>query len=246
MKTMRDTSWRWALFMAVLWGQALCEALPLAAQTSIHDRALAVLPAEVLQALEALVEASESDGFPAELLYTKAVEGVAKGARPGQIVPVVSAYANQIRKARVALGPDVPRSTLVAGVDALVRGVPVESLISLAPAERTPMALVVLADLVESGVPAADAVSVVREAMTRQTGDEEMLSIPAAVKTLIRDGRAAGAAADAIRRAIRDGRPIHDLPSIGGDGLRVPAPPGSEPVTRDRRRSGGGVPLGDL
>ncbi len=247
MKTIRETCGWWVVLLAVLWSQALSDALPLRAQSSVQDRARLVLPAELLQELEALVEASQSDGVPAELLYTKAVEGVAKGARPSQILPVVAAYADQIREARLALGPDVPRSILVAGVDAVVRGVPPESLSRLAPAERTAMALVVLADLVESGVPAEDALGVVREAMTRRTDDEEMLSITSAVKTLIRDGRPARAAADAIRRAIRDGRPIHDLPSIGGDGLRVPAPPGSEPVTRDRRRSGGGVvPFGDF
>lgn len=223
-------------------------AASLGAQTDPRTRAREVLPSETFDRLEGLVATAEAEGIPGDPLFDKAVEGVSKGVPVARILPGVEAFAGRLRTARGLLGTDVGPPVIVSGADALQKGVPPEKLTELRPAERTPMALLVLGDLIEAGVPADDALLVVRDALARGTADDAMLSIRPTVQRLLRDGRTATDAADAIRRAIRDGRPIHRVPEVGrdGGGFGAPAPPGSEPVTRDRRRrvdgSGGATP----
>ena len=88
------------------------------------------------------------------------------------------------------------------------------------------MAILVLAELVESGVPVDRALAVLREAMAQQAGDDRILNIPARIRNMIRNGTAPTDAADRIRRL---------LGTSGGktDGL-PPVPPGSEPTTKER------------
>jgi hypothetical protein len=219
-------------------------ATPAASQvTDLRERAREALPADAFEELESLAGAAAEEGIPTDPLFDKAVEGVAKGVPPGRILPAVAAHAERLRVARGLLGVDVGPPVIVAGADALAKGVPSQSLRELGPAERTSMALLVLGDLIEAGVAPGDAVALVREALGRGTADEAMLSIRPTVQRLLRDGRTPADAADAIRRALRDGRPIHRIPEMGrdGGGLDVPTSPGGEPVTRDRRspRPGG-------
>ena len=118
---------------------------------------------------------------------------------------------------------------LIAGVDALTRGVPEATLGQLEATERRPVALVVLGDLVESGLPADAALDVVREALARRAADDALLEIPPAARRLLRDAGSTDAALDALRRRIRD----------GGGRVGPPAPPGSQPVDRARGSGGG-------
>jgi hypothetical protein len=123
-----------------------------------------------------------------------------------------------------------PAQALVAAADALRRGVPATALGQIGDARaRTPMALVVLADLVETGVPVDRALDVVREALARRTADDEMLALNARVRAAMRQGESATAAADRVRRGIQD-RPA-STPTR--DRAGPPAPPGSQPTTRD-------------
>jgi hypothetical protein len=205
----------------------------------LRERAREALPADAFEELEALAGTAAEDGIPTDPLFDKAVEGVAKGIPPSRILPAVVAHADRLRRARGLLGGEVGPPVIVAGADALAKGVPTESLRELRPAERTSMALLVLGDLIEAGVAPRDAIALVREALGRGTADEAMLSIRPTVQRLLRDGRTPADAADVIRRALRDGRPIHRIPEMGrdGGGLDVPTSPGGEPVTRDRSGS---------
>ena len=194
-----------------------------------RDRARAALPPDVFQQVDVLVARAIQDGLPAEPLWDKALEGAAKRVPPPRITPVVAEYSSRLRTARSALGGGQAPATLVAAADALRRGVPQDVLGQLGPSDqRTPMALVVLGDLVETGVPVDRALDVVREALVRRAGDEEMLGLGARVRAAIRRGQSAGAAADRVRRAIRDRRA-----GPRGDAVGPPARPGSEPTTRD-------------
>lgn len=214
--------------------------LPLAGQETPRDQARELLPDSVFAQLEEMVDAAARDGVPEDALFIKALEGVSKNVPPGRLLPAVAVYRDLLGNALELLGPEVPMPTLIAGGDALRRGVDPESIREMPVEERTPMTLVVLADLVESGVASEDAVSVVREAVARRTAEESMLAIPGAVRDLIRDGQSARAAADAVRQAIRDGRPIRRIPRLGtvDRSPGIPVPPGSDPVTRDRRGGG--------
>jgi hypothetical protein len=147
-----------------------------------------------------------------------------------RLVPAVRDYAARLGEARLALGTDASIPLLVAGADALQRGVPRDALESLrSERPRSPMAVLALTELIESGVPRDRAIQILREAMQQRTRDDRVLDISARVRQLIRQGVAPQDAIERVRRAL-----LRDRASIG------PAvPPGSEPITRDRIRDPG-------
>lgn len=202
---------------------------PVRGQVDVRERARAVLAAPVLEAVEGLVRAAEADGLPGEPLYAKALEGAAKGIPQARLVGALGGYADRLRDAQGLLGPTSGAPLLVAGVDALTRGVPRETIRSLTEGERRPITLVVLGDLVQSGIEAPEALSVVREALANRANDDALLEIPAVARTLMRERASTDEALAALRRRIRN----------SGGRVGAPAPPGSEPVSRDRRGGGG-------
>lgn len=199
------------------------------AQETARQRAQRTLDPAVYQDLAALAASVSGSGIPEEPLFVKALEGSAKRVPPDRLVPAVRDYAGRLGQARGALGPGADIPLLVAGADALQRGVSTSALRSL-PTDRprTPMALLVLAELVESGVPADRALEIVREAMAQRARDDRMLDISARVRMLIRQGVAPRDAVERARALLRE--------RAGSFG--PPVPPGSEPVTRDRQRTG--------
>ncbi len=223
---------------------SLVGAGPVGAQETARDRARETLPPQVFQEVEALAAGARRDGIPEEPLFNKALEGAAKHVPPERLLPAVVAYASRLGEARGAFGQASTEPLLIAGADALQRGVRLETLRALGqdPGEGgaggpggvgpSPMAVLVLADLVESGVPADRALGVLREAMRMRVRDQEMLGISARVRQLLRQGQSPQEAADQVRRALQQGR--------GSGGMGPPVPPGSEPVTRGRRQPGRG------
>jgi hypothetical protein len=196
------------------------------AQESPRVRAERILPAEVFRDLSVLAEEMTADGISDEPLYLKAVEGAAKNVPPAMLLPGVRAYATRLRGARQAFGAGAPTTLLRAGADALQRGVSPEALRAL-PADRlrSPMAILVLTDLMEAGVPADRALDILRDAMQQRAQDDRMLDISARVRRLIRQGLTPQEAIDRVRRNLQRARD-------GADG--PPVPPGSEPATGDR------------
>ena len=200
------------------------------AQESARERAQRFLAPDVFAELSQLATEVSATGVPDEPLYTKALEGVAKRVPPNRLVPAVRDYAARLGEARQALGTDASIPLLVAGADALQRGVTRDALESL-PSDRprSPMAVLALTELIESGVPRDRAIQILREAMQQRTRDDRVLDISARVRQLIRQGVAPQDAIERVRRAL-----LRDRASIG------PAvPPGSEPITRDRIRDPG-------
>ncbi|MEM7415173.1 MAG: hypothetical protein AAF389_06740 [Gemmatimonadota bacterium] len=202
-------------------------------------RAQEVLPPAVFEEVTALVTEMESQGVPSEPLFAKAIEGTAKGIPSDRFMPGVRAYAGRLGQSRGALGPQASIPLVIAGADAIQRGVPTEALRSL-PTDRprSPIALLVLSELVESGVPADRAIAVLRQSMDQRVQDQNMLNISARVRRLIRDGVPPAEAIDRVRRAIRRNR----------GGQLGPNLPAGDQVINDRRilrdrirRSGGGV-----
>ncbi|GMV08063.1 MAG: hypothetical protein AMXMBFR53_43380 [Gemmatimonadota bacterium] len=202
---------------------------PVAAQETPRSRAQGVLPAEVFAQVDAAARAAEAEGIPGEILFNKALEGAAKGAPPERLVPAVTAYAGRLREARTAFGADAGAPLLVAGADALQRGVGAGLLQGLGRSEeRSPMACLVLADLVEMGLGDDHALSLVREALRVRAREQQMLDMPAQVRRLMSQGRSAQDAVEQVRRGLQRGR---------GGGVTPPVAPGSEP-TRPRRGGG--------
>ncbi|MGE0158796.1 MAG: type II secretion system F family protein [Gemmatimonadales bacterium] len=197
------------------------------AQESARARAERTLPTPVFEELSALATSVEPSGIPEEPLFAKALEGAAKQVPPERLVPAVREYAGRLRVSRESLGADADVPLLVAGADALQRGVAPSALRGL-PRDRprSPMALLVLAELVESGVPVDRALDIVRDAMAQRSRDERMLDASARVRALIRQGVAPRDAVERVRAMLRNA------------GRAGPAlPPGSEPV-RPRGRQG--------
>jgi hypothetical protein len=199
----------------------------LVAQDTPQERARQTLPPEIFQDLSALAEDLSQAGIPEEPLFNKALEGMAKRVPPERLLPAIRAYAGRLTDARRALGPTASVPLLVAGADALQRGVSPEALRSL-PTDRprSPVALLVLAELLESGVPRDRALAILRQAMEQSAQDARILDITPRVRRLIRQGVPPQEAVDRVRRALE-----RDRGSIG-----PPVPPGSQPTT-DRVRS---------
>jgi len=219
------------MLMAAAW----LAAAGVQAQDTARDRARQALPADVFRDLTALADEVAGSGVPDEPLFVKALEGNAKRVPAARLLPAVRAYAGRLGEARLAFGVDASTPLLVAGADALQRGVSPEALRGL-PSDRprSPMAVVVLADLLESGVPTERALDILRDVMRQRARDDRMLDISARVRQLIRQGLTPQEAIDRVRRSLQRAR----------DGsLGPPVPPGSEPVIRDRLRDriGGGL-----
>ena len=194
---------------------------------SARERARLVLAPEVFAELTQLAAEVAGSGVPDEPLYSKALEGAAKRVPPDRLVPAVRDYALRLGEARRAFGTGASVPLLVAGADALQRGVPRDALEAL-PTERprSPMAVLALTELIESGVPRERAIQILREAISQRTRDDRMLDISARVRQLIRQGVAPADAIERVRLALQRNRA-----SVG------PAvPPGSEPLVGDRLR----------
>ena len=144
-----------ALAFLVTWGLT-----PLGAQETAKERAREALPAEVFQGIEALAAQVGPEGVPQAPLFKKALEGMAKRVPADRLLPAVTAYSNRLRESRSSFGMGASEPLILAGADALQRGVRSGALRRLGEGEGagagggpSPMAVLVLADLVESGVP---------------------------------------------------------------------------------------------
>lgn len=225
------------LLAALLWTGGL------AAQESRSERIREALPEAVAAEIEALILEARQAGVPSAPLYNKALEGAAKRVPPPRIVAAVRDYATRLQHAQELMGGTREAAWVVAGADALRRGVTAEALQSMGDraGERTPMALVVMGDLVEAGVPTDRALEVVREALARTRTEGGLLDLPLTLRRLVREGALAPDAARRVLGAMRDGIPLRRLRHRTGGRVpdRVqsrPVPPGSEP-TRDVLRS---------
>jgi hypothetical protein len=198
---------------------ALLLARPLAGQQDRMQRVQEAFPRETAQQIETMIEAARGSGLPTDPLMDKALEGAAKGVPGDRVVAVLGAYSHRLGRAHELLGRPAETATVVAGADALQRGVGEDALRSLrdTPPGRAPVALVVLGDLVEAGVPAESALEVIRDAMARGQADDVLLSLPGAVRRLMRGGQVPEAAADAVRRGL-----TRDLPAPGNARRRRP------------------------
>jgi len=223
-----------ALAILLTWGVAA-----LGAQETARERARVALPENVFRGIEVLAQEAARNGIPTDPLFSKALEGLAKRVPADRIVPAVTAYSHRLQEARGAFGPEVGAPVVVAGADALQRGVGAGALGRLGQESReggrsqgpSPMAVLVLADLVEAGVPEERALGVLQEALRQRTREQEMLGLTGQVRRLMRQGQSPQEAAEQVRRALQRGR---------GGGMGPPVPPGSEPVTSGRHGPGKG------
>ncbi|MEP7382057.1 MAG: hypothetical protein ABI910_10245 [Gemmatimonadota bacterium] len=114
------------------------------------------LDRETREAVDAIIDAARKAGVPTEPLVDRALEGASKKATGRVIVAVVRGWADDLQRAREALGPASPDAEVVAGAHALRSGVKVKELERLRATKngvRYAMALDVMSYLVNRGVP---------------------------------------------------------------------------------------------
>jgi len=234
---------RAALVIVIL---ATIVAPPLAGQTRV-ERLRAAYSVEDAATIEALIGEAADQGLPTDALYDKALEGAAKRMPTARVLPALEAFRGRMQSARSLMEGAPSASAIVAGSDAILRGVPPETIRELGRSgtDRTAVALLVAGDLAESGITGDRALQVIREALNRTRDEAGLLEVPATLRRLVREGAVPRDAVDRMLRALRDGRPLHRVRHRpGGRDLldavrRRPVPPGSDP-TRDRSGSGGG------
>ncbi len=226
-------------------GLLLLLALPTAAgaQQDRLARLREAYSAEVMARIESIVTEARQAGIPVGPIYNKALEGAAKRVPANLVVPALSEFAGRMGRARELLGPTAQAPWVVAGADALRRGVAPELVASLGrdAEERAPIALLMIGDLVEAGIPADRALEVLREALARTRGEDALRDVPATIRRLVRQGARPQDAARDVLDAIRRGSPLrrlhHRPPRLDLLTHRPrPVPPGSRPA-RDARHS---------
>jgi hypothetical protein len=207
------------------------------AQEDDLTRLRPTLSVQQMQRLQAVLRQAASAGIPRSLLVDKAVEGVAKGMSAEVVLGAVSQLATELRVAVRLLGPGVDAYGLEKAADALRHGVSPDLVGALADEHprEFPVMLQALEDLLHEGVALAEAQAVVREASTRGYRGDQVLTLPAAVRRLIRDGASPAQAASSVRQNLRLGRPI--VPP--SPGLTRELTPRSPPLRRNRPRPGG-------
>lgn len=182
---------------------------PAAAQGGA-ERLRGSFPTEAVGRIQAIADRAERDGIPSRLVVEKALEGAAKGASPEQVISTLSGYVDQLRAARQLVGAEVRPDVLVSAVEALRRGASREDVRVLA-ADRPPdlaIALLVLGDLAEEGASGAAARSLIQTAVQEGWRGDRLLSLPGAVRRLVRDGTPPAEAVARTEEALRRG----DLP----------------------------------
>lgn len=208
-----------------------------AAQASKMEQVRQALPADAVDRIVQVVDRVGDTGVPSEPLLDKALEGAAKGVPPDRIVATVTAYAGRLEQAaRVLQTPNPDRHELVAAADALRKGVPSEAVrdVGRRSGPTAAAALVVLADLVEAGVPADQAMSVVDQALRQGRRGESLFSLSSVVRRLLRQGTSPHVAATAVARVMAGqpvpaGVPPVQLPPATDVPGGPPVPPGTGP-----------------
>lgn len=232
--------------LTLLAAVVVATASPLRAQEDPRDRVREAFPAEAAERILEIVDGASEAGLPVEPLLNKALEGAAKRVPAPRVADAVSGLAERLGTVREVLGTDAGAGTLVAGADALRRGVDREAIRAMAErasaGRNASVALVVLGDLVELEVPVDEALEIVGEALERGREGDDLLAVSSAVRRLVQQGVVPSQAATAVDRVLRGlgpppGVPPVNLPPTAGPPGGPPVPPGAGPP--------GGAPAGE-
>ncbi len=188
---------RWILLVAALGAPQAA----LAQERSLDER----FDPRTRAAILAVVDSARADGLPVDPLINKALEGASRGAEPERIIWAVRGLARRLKVARDALGTQSTEAELVAGAAALYSGIAPEKLEQLRaadPGASVALPLVVLADIVERGVPQDTAVSVILTLAGARVADDDYTALRVSVAEDIQAGAPPGVAAQTRARGI--------------------------------------------
>ena len=202
------------------------------------DRVRAAYAPETVASVERIISAAEEAGVPRTLLVEKAVEGAAKNAEPRMLVEGVRTWTEELRGAVALLGRGTDPQGLAKAAESIRHGVDPEVVRLLAsdyPADY-PIMLQTIEDLLHAGVEIDEAQAMVTDAAERGFRGQDVLTLSAALRRLVREGSTPVEAAASIRLNVRAGRSVIPPPSPPPDGAlrtrtgaRIPIPPPSPP-----------------
>jgi hypothetical protein len=149
----------------------------------------------------ALLDSARAAGLPPEPLIQRALEGTTKGASADRVVAAVRRLADELGRAREALGANTASLELEAGAAALRAGAAPAALAQLRRARHRPLMvpLAVLADLVASGVPVDSATAAVL-VLAGTAQDADLVEFRRAVERDIALGASPASAATGVAR----------------------------------------------
>ena len=212
-------------------------AMRLEAQADVAERLRGRVPPEVVAAVVRLAAAA-TNGVPVDPLVQKAIEGSAKGIPAPRVVVALEELARRLETSVVALraaglaAPDP--GTVEAGAFALGTGIADGEVGQLARLSRPPVTpeatLRVAGALTAMGVPHAQAVELLSQAIQGGGSAGDISSLPAQVQAGVGRGLTPGQAASAVGRAARSQRPAQ--PPRGPPAGRPPHPP--HPPTKNQ------------
>jgi hypothetical protein len=190
-----------------------------------EPRLVGRIPDAARTRVDAILTAARADGLPVEPLVDRALEGVAKGARPDRIVAAVTRLLDELRLARQAFGETASAAELSAGASALRAGATPANLAQLRrlrARQSLTIPAAVLADLVAAGVAADTGIAAVL-ALASNAADADYIAFRRNVERDIALGASPASSVGARLRA-------------AGDMLETAAP--SQPTTASGSSTG--------
>lgn len=200
--------------------------LALGAQESIEHRLASRLDEGTRSAVVELVNRAQRDGLPVEPLIDVSLEGAQKRARGALIVNAVRNRLNDLTTARQALGPKSTSAEVIAGAEALRRGITVEQLEQIRAARsgvRVAASLTALGHFLANGVSRDTAIAVTQTLVRVAASDDQVLGVARDVETDIRAGRPAEVAASTRVRALEQVILASGGPNSGAQNSALPS-----------------------
>ena len=212
--------------------------VPVAAQVDPVSRLSEVLPSEISERVLESVEAALDRDLPAEAVAHLALEGVAKGRSPEEVLSAVEALVGDMGRALAALergGRAPDEGEIEAATTAMRMGVDGAEISELARSQAQgrglAVPLLVLGSLAERGLPSDQALAAVRARLGAGADDSSL------VGDVLRPGRGPATAMDPPGHAIGGG--VTGLPTPAA-GVGVPVGPPTDNTHRGRGRGRGG------
>ena len=175
-------------------------------------------PPATEQQLRAIVDSAQHARIPSGPLVQRALEGAARAIEPARIVSAVRALHDRLVVARRALGDGANETELVAAASALYVGVSPDTLATLRREHRgarsIALPLIVLADMVQQGVPRDTATGIILAFNRAGLDEQSYTALRQAVLLDIRSGVPPAAAAAVRARGALLGSPAAARPGV--------------------------------
>jgi hypothetical protein len=210
---------RLTMFALVL----LAVALSANAQVT-SSSATAQWPPALRERVDRIADSAKAQRLPTDPLYSKAAEGVLKGADEARIVQAVGRLAQDLRDARSALGSSATDAELVAAASVIHSGMDVQTLRKFfstrearPPSESFVMPLVVLSDLLARRVTQDVATTSLSNLLEHGAKDAELTALRRDIERDITRGQSPDVAA-----RLRTDAALATLPSVSRQIRRPP------------------------